>query len=102
MSAALLSCSGERRDVGNGDLIRRAAHRLPVEILYVLTALDAPEQMDARTDIPERGTARILPPDDAGKIVAASVSAIYCQHKVTDIPTHGGGTKIGLFADRPR
>ena len=51
MSAALLSCSGERRYVGNGDLIRRATHRLPVEILYVLTALNAPMSLNMSTYI---------------------------------------------------
>ena len=48
----------ERRDIRNGNFVRRPAHCLPVEIFYVLAALDASEQMYARTDIPERGPAR--------------------------------------------
>ena len=81
-SAALLSFRRERRDIRNGDFVRRPAHCLPVEIFYVLAALDASEQMYARTDIPERGPARVLPPYDAGEIVASPVEPVDREHQI--------------------
>lgn len=98
----LFSFRRERRDIRNGNFVRRPAHCLPVEIFYVLAALDASEQMYARTDIPERGPARVLPPYDAGKIVASPVEPVDREHQITDLPSHRRGAAVRAFAERAR
>ena len=72
------------------------------EIFYVLAALDASEQMYARTDIPERGPARVLSPDDAGEIVASPVEPVDREHQIADLPSHRRSAAVRAFAERAR